>query len=388
MNKRRLLISVLLLALGLSLPACGAAPAPEPTVPAEEYYTVRLDNTPYNLEAPALPEEGTPGLAKDSVGLCVDKEGDYLKLSFSGGEEAWIHSWYLSATDDALQRQRELERLEACLASVSYQAAEGGETPCVCTAAAGLRARSGPSPEAEALMTLPLWTPVTVLGRDGDFDLCRLEDGSLVYCAAEYLSADTGYAELPGAVDLRRSLPELKFDLRFASENNVAGEALYPAIPLLEEKTAGFLAAAQEVFRNGGYGIKLYDAYRPAIAQQRLYALVPDSRFFTDPRVGTSWHLLGRAVDITLFDLETGEDLEMPTPVYSFTDEACRDSSGQWSPEAQKNVQYMTDVMYYAGFDSVDTEWWHFNCQDEGEYMDPNLDYSQLTMRSLAEPAP
>lgn len=383
--KAKLFVLVFLLALALSLPACGSEPAPEPTEPPEVYYAVRQDNTPYNPEAPAFPEEEAAGLAADAVGLCVAVEGDFLKLSFSGGEEVWVHGWYLRAVDEELQSQREQTRLDACLSSEGYQPLEQGEQRYVCMASTGLRARFGPDPEAAALATLPFGTAVTVLGRDGDFYLCRLEDESLVYCAAAYLSADTGYVELPGAVDLRSSLPDLVYDLRFASENNVAGEALYPAIPLLEEQAAGYLAVAQEVFRNGGYGIKLYDAYRPAIAQQRLYQLVPDSRFFTDPSVGTSWHLLGRAVDITLVDLETGEELEMPTPIYSFTDEACRDSSGQWSEEARKNVQYMTDVMYYSGFDAVDTEWWHFNCVSEGEYMDPNLDYSQLTVHSLTE---
>lgn len=194
------------------------------------------------------------------------------------------------------------------------------------------------------------------------------------------------YAFLPGAVDLRWYLPEAEFELLFASENNITSQALYPAVPLLEENTALMLKRAFDVFKADGYTLKIYDAYRPRSAQAALWAAVQNSRFIADPAKGGSWHQSGKALDISLVDDATGLELEMPTPMHTFTDEAGRYANSNWSETATANVNYMTEVMRSVGFSTLRTEWWHFENNAKGwPSMEPDIDISALEYLSAQE---
>ena len=172
---------------------------------------------------------------------------------------------------------------------------------------------------------------VTVYGREGDFYYCKLPIGRFAYAPVKVLFCDSAYRTLNGAVDLRMYLPEAEFELLFASRNNITGEALYPPIPMMEESTAAHLRQAYEIFRADGYTIKVYDAYRPKSAQFKLYDAVQNGWFIANPYNGNSWHQLGRAIDMSLIDLKTGKELVMPTPMHTFSNDAARFNSKQWS---------------------------------------------------------
>lgn len=398
---KRFLLPLLAAALILAACACGR-PAPAQTAPPtlppaaatptpvpERLYTLRLD-APYHTEPSFPPEEEQSRLPKDTQGFWRGESGDFIKLELYDGSQVWVHGWYLQARDAAEQQRWEAARQEALCSAPGFVPVEeflpGAEDASfVCTAGSGLNCRVLPGRDSFVLTSIPFGTKVEVLGRENDFYLCRLEDGGLVYCSAAYLSSEDSYVVLPGAVDLRVYLPTLDFEMLFASPNNITGEAMYPAIPLLEESTARMLARAQEIFRDNGYSIKIYDAYRPKSAQYKLYDIVQDSRFIANPYNGNSWHNVGRAVDMSLIDLSTGRELEMPTPMHTFSTDASRFNSGQWSEAAQANVKYMTDVMTYVGFGTITTEWWHFENTAPGNYMDTELDFSALEYRPMSE---
>lgn len=199
-------------------------------------------------------------------------------------------------------------------------------------------------------------------------------------------TTEPGYAFLPGAVDLRWYLPDAEFDLLFASKNNVTGQPLYPAVPLLEENTAAMLKRAFYIFKADGYTLKIYDAYRPGSAQAALWAAVQNSKFIADPAKGGSRHQSGNAVDISLVDDSTGLELEMPTPMHTFSDEAGRYANSNWSETAAANVDYMTEVMRSVGFSTLRTEWWHFENNVRGwPSLDANIDLSALEYLSAEE---
>lgn len=405
MKLKRFFCLLLCLALALGAAACGdPQPAPSPTPqggeseatlvqqewPEQKLFAVRVNNAPYNVEQAAFPEDRTqPGIAKDSVGAMVAQDGDFIRLAFAGDAQAWIHSWYLTALDEEEQARREQERLAACTSRESFVPVEeflsGADHGYVCTAGSGLNCRLSPSQDSPALCAVGYGEQVEVLGRDGDFFLCRLSDGGLAYCSVGYMSSEKNYVELPGAVDLRVYLPSLQFEMLFASPYNITGEAMYAPIPLLESSTARLLARALDIFQSSGYTIKIYDAYRPKSAQYKLYDIVQNNWYIANPYTGNSWHQLGRAVDISLVDLSTGEELEMPTPMHTFAEDACRFSSATWSEEARQNVDYMTEVMTSVGFGTISTEWWHFEYTETGDFMDPDLDYSSLTYRPFSE---
>ena len=91
---------------------------------------------------------------------------------------------------------------------------------------------------------------------------------------------------------------------------------------------------------------------------------------------------------MSLINLATGEELEMPTPMHTFSLDAARTHSGSWSEEARKNVEYMTSVMESVGFGTIETEWWHFEYTGQGGLMDTDIDLSTLTYRPVSEYVP
>lgn len=400
---KKVLCTLLALALALAFCACGPqipsgttpapeaspesvqpeeSPEPEPEPePEREMYSVRMDSTPC-LTGPDKGLEPVRGLARGEQVEYLDEDGDFIQVRLDDGQEVWIHAWYLSANDAGTQARREEDALEKLTSSESFQSAQeigaGGKTfTCMANL---LNCRSAPSTaDSLVLCQISFGTELEVLGIDSGFYLCRLKDGGVVYCYEDYLTSEATYVSLEGAVDLRAYMPTADFELLFASSNNITGEAMYPAVPLMEASAAEKLAEAQAIFRNAGYSIKIYDAYRPKSAQYKLYDIVQDARFIANPYNGRSWHQIGRAVDMSLIDMATGLELEMPTPMHTFDVSAARYNSGNWSDEARANSDYMTEVMTSVGFTTITTEWWHFQYEAPGKYMDEDIDFSTLT---------
>lgn len=423
MKSKRLLSAVLCLFLILLMSACGQEevshfldqlpspptpaqepdipePSPEPAPTAEspqpeltpepeetpDIYLVKMEGTPYR-SAPKTEQVNVLGtLSRGTKVECVDDQGEFMLIELEDGQQVWCGTWYLEAEAPELAQQRAEEFLKSKTNKETFVPIDG-EPVYNCTATV-LNCRAEPSTTCTILYQIVMGTQVTVLGRDGDFYLCRLPNGGIAYCSVNYLSSESLFVDLEGAVDLRVFMPGAEFEMLFASPNNITGKALYPAIPLLEEKTACMLMEAYNQFREDGYTIKIYDAYRPKSAQYELFDIVGDSWFIADPYSGNSWHQLGRAVDMSLVDLSTGEELEMPTPMHTFSMDAARSNSDSWTEEAKKNVEYMTSVMQAAGFDILSTEWWHFEYTGPGGSMDNNLDFSTLSYRPVSEYVP
>lgn len=362
-----------------------------PTVSEEpedlrEIYLVSIEGTKYR-SAPLTQEANVLGTL--SVGTkvrCVEDDGEFMLIELEDGQQAWCNSWYLDAENEELAEKRAADYLEERTSREDFIPMEGEPVySCIATV---LNCRAEPSTTSTILYQIVTGTQVNIYGRDNNFYLCRLPNGKTCYCSIDWLSDEATYVELPGAVDLRVFLSGAEFDILFASSNNVTGEAMYPAIPLLEETTAFMLLKAYETFQADGYTIKIYDAYRPRSAQIKLYNIVQDSRFIANPNAGGSWHQRGRAVDMSLIDLATGKELEMPTPMHTFSMAAARTNSDEWTDEARRNVEYMTEVMTAAGFGTITTEWWHFENTGPGGYLDSEIDYSSLQTRPVSEYVP
>lgn len=364
-------------------------PEPLPTeTPLEEreLYIVSIEGTKYRSE-PVSEEINVLGtLSVGTKVLCVEDRGEFMLVELEDGRQVWVNSWYIDAADETLAQKRAEDYLQARTSRESYVPMEG--EPVYYCIASVLNCRTEPNTTSTILYQIVTGTKVNIYGRDNNFYLCRLPNGKTCYCSMDWLSDEATYVQLDGAVDLRVFLSGAEFDLLFASSNNITGKAMYPAIPLLEEKTAFMLLEAYQKFQEDGYTIKIYDAYRPRSAQIKLYDIVQDSRFIADPNYGGSWHQRGRAVDMSLIDLSTGKELEMPTPMHTFTMDAARISSSQWTEEARKNVDYMTQVMTEAGFGTIDTEWWHFEYTGPGQYLYYEIDYSSLWTRPVSEYVP
>ena len=180
-------------------------------------------------------------------------------------------------------------------------------------------------------------------------------------------------------VDVRKVIPGIQVYMIFSTDKNFTGKVQYPRdFCLLQKAVAAKLKKAQGLFQKDGYGIKVYDAYRPYSVQKILYNIVKDGRYIANPATGGSMHNRGGAVDMTLVDKD-GLELEMPTPMHTLNATANRDYKGM-SAKARKNMDYMTKIMRSSGFVPISTEWWHFQISSaEGDkYMLSDYDFTKI----------
>lgn len=160
-------------------------------------------------------------------------------------------------------------------------------------------------------------------------------------------------------------LPELLVELRYATENNFTGSVIYDSWEIfLRYGTVQKLMAAETEFHEMGLRLKLWDAFRPVSAQEKLWGHFPDARFVSHPLTGNRNHCRGNAVDVTLCDAN-GKELEMPSEFDDFSSQADRDFSDS-TETAAKNAELLCKVMADHGFLAYNGEWWHFS--DEINY--------------------
>lgn len=168
-------------------------------------------------------------------------------------------------------------------------------------------------------------------------------------------------------VALHQFIPGIEIDLKYATVDNFLGEVIYSDnTAYLRRGTAKKLKAVQQELSAYGYGLKIWDAYRPPAAQFKLWNKFPDARFVVNPNQGFSYHSRGIAVDVTLVN-KAGQELLMPSEFDDFTARADRDYSDV-SKESADNAKLLEKVMKKHGFDSIYYEWWHFIDNDREKY--------------------
>jgi D-alanyl-D-alanine dipeptidase len=168
-------------------------------------------------------------------------------------------------------------------------------------------------------------------------------------------------------VDVKKLVPDVVLDLRYATENNFTHHRVYDrAVCLARRSTAEKLAAVQKELQTEGLGLKLFDCYRPLSVQKKFWSLVPDERYVANPARG-SRHNRGAALDLTLIRVADGKQLDMGTEFDDFTERAHRDYASL-PPNVRTNRKKLEDVMARHGFIGLPTEWWHFDDRDWERY--------------------
>lgn len=162
-----------------------------------------------------------------------------------------------------------------------------------------------------------------------------------------------------GLVDVGALAPDLILDMRYATDDNFLGRAVYDAPRcLLVADAAERLLAAERALRSEGYRLVVWDCYRPRSVQWLMWELVPDPDYVADPRKG-SRHNRGAAVDVGLRALDGGA-VPLPTEHDDFSPRAHRDFAGL-PPEALASRERLERAMTAAGWLPLPTEWWHFD---------------------------
>ena len=161
-------------------------------------------------------------------------------------------------------------------------------------------------------------------------------------------------------VELKRYIPGLKLDIRYATKNNFAKQAVYKqARAFARLPVAKALKSVQTELNKSGLGLKIFDGYRPYSVTVKFFDLASDKNFVANPKDG-SRHNRGCAIDLTIINLKTGKDISMPTPYDSFSAAASSDYN-DLPAGVIKNRSLLIDVMQKNGFRVLDNEWWHFD---------------------------
>ncbi|MFT4855514.1 MAG: D-alanyl-D-alanine dipeptidase [Algoriphagus sp.] len=178
-----------------------------------------------------------------------------------------------------------------------------------------------------------------------------------------------------GLVALEGIIPRIRVELKYSTTDNFFGEDVYGDLEraFLQPEVAELLRNAQEKLTTKYTNLTLliYDAARPLEVQQILWDNLakPDSLkplYVADPKVG-SLHNFGVAVDLTIYDNESGQPLDMGTGYDFFGYAAYPDrememlASGTITKAQVANREILRSVMTTSGFTGIGSEWWHFN---------------------------
>ncbi len=182
------------------------------------------------------------------------------------------------------------------------------------------------------------------------------------------VTCSTAIAQEPALVNVKTLDPTIVVELRYATHNNVSAAPIYPAnMPaLLRPEVAQRVVKAQAELRGRGFGLKIWDAYRPKSAHEQLWNHWPDNDYVASPNEGGSLHTRGVAVDATLVNAKGGE-VKMPTDFDDFTPAAMLQYVGP-DPMIRRHLRILQGAMARAGFYGLRTEWWHFVSKDWQNY--------------------
>ena len=184
--------------------------------------------------------------------------------------------------------------------------------------------------------------------------------GLTIFGDASYLLSHIKDDSIKRFVNLKDFIPGVVLDIKYATSQNVFYEQLYPkAYALLRFPAADALKKVQLELNSKGYGLKIYDAYRPYSVTCRMWDILPDSIYMGLPWTGSK-HNRGISVDLTLVDFKSKREIKMPTPFDALV-YASHPSFSLLPEEVLRNRDLLINTMIKYGFKVDPVEWWHFN---------------------------
>lgn len=180
-------------------------------------------------------------------------------------------------------------------------------------------------------------------------------------------------------VELTDLDPTIKLDIRYAGNNNFMGTTFYrQARAFLQRPAAEAMVRAHQKLKEQGYGLMIYDAYRPWYVTKMFWEATPEDKkiFVADPEKG-SRHNRGCAVDLTLYDLKTGEVITMLAGYDEMTERSYPYYVGG-TDRQRWHRELLRETMEAEGFSVYDFEWWHFDYGAWQDYPIMNVRFEQL----------
>ncbi len=191
----------------------------------------------------------------------------------------------------------------------------------------------------------------------------------IIFIAANILiNAQSALDEI---VPVKQLIPDIVLDLRYSTTNNFTNQKLYTideaylSIGAINQLKVVHDSLKKITNYNGvnypqGLGIKIFDGYRPRAVQYLMFEIFPNPVYVADPNTG-SIHNRGGAVDVSIVDMATKQEIPMPTEFDWFGIEASH-SYMNLPPNVIANRTLLYNMMtQVGGFVPYDAEWWHYS---------------------------
>ena len=172
--------------------------------------------------------------------------------------------------------------------------------------------------------------------------------------------------------------PTVQVDLKYSGRDNFVGrpvDGYRGTRAILRRDTAEALRKAASTLRQQGYGLLVWDAYRPmrALRDFRAWSLTADTStraefypnitkqgIYEGRYIGDhSEHCWGIALDLTLIHLATGKPVDMGGR-HDLLDPTSATDSPAVTPTQRANRHRLRQAMQAAGFANYSKEWWHY----------------------------
>lgn len=223
----------------------------------------------------------------------------------------------------------------------------------------GIHKRVAPSRFALAILTATIILPMTLYAQEPP-----LEEGPF---------------RKPELVELKKLDPTIRLDIRYATSNNFLGRPVYEqARAFMQRPAAEALARVNRALRKKGYGLVVFDGYRPWSVTKAFWDATPEDKkeFVADPAKG-SRHNRGCAVDLSIFDLKTGKIVTMPSGYDEMTERSHINYQGG-TDESRRLRDLLREAMEAEGFMVFEPEWWHYDYKDWKQYPILNISFSKI----------
>ncbi len=174
--------------------------------------------------------------------------------------------------------------------------------------------------------------------------------------------------------------PTIKLEIRYATTNNFVGAKFYDeARAFMQRPAADAVVRAHKALRAYGYGLLIHDAYRPWYVTRMFWDAMPtDKRWLVANPADGSKHNRGAAVDLTLYDLKTGQPVDMPSTYDESTGRAHADYPGGTARERWTRA-LLRKAMVDEGFVINSLEWWHFDYASWRDYAIGNITFDKVS---------
>lgn len=218
--------------------------------------------------------------------------------------------------------------------------------------------------------------------------LCKVLIGALLavmlFVTPAAAQKSTAPDDPSGFVVLAEVVPDIIQEIRYYSTYNFVGDRIdgyYQPCALMTREAAEALKKVSDDVMKMGYRLKVYDAYRPQCAvdnfvrwaenigdkrmKKYFYPKVDKTKLFDEGYIDAkSGHSRGSTIDLTLFDMKTGKEVDMGG-TFDYFGELSHPDYKKITKTQYKNRMILRDVMIKHGFKPLATEWWHFTLKDE-----------------------